>query len=110
MSFKIIRFNLWVLMLVCFLSGCITNGLNLREGIRSFQVQDYRQAFIRLKPEAEKGQADAQYAIGYMYYYGQGVVEDRKKAWYWITCAAKAGQVDAQQAVKILGKKVVRQH
>lgn len=102
------RFNVLVLIAVSFLSGCVTTGVNLREGIKSFQVQDYRQAFIRLKPEAEKGQADAQYAIGYMYYYGQGVVEDRKKAWHWITCAAKAGQVDAQQAVKILGKKTRR--
>jgi TPR repeat protein len=95
------------LMLVVLLSGCATGSMNLREGIRSFQVQDYRQAFIRLKPEADKGQPDAQYAIGYMYYYGQGVVEDRKKAWYWITCAAKAGQTDAQQAIKILAKRTV---
>ena len=100
------RFRVLILLLaICFLSGCVTNRLNLREGIKSFQVQDYRQAFIRLKPEADRGQADAQYAIGYMYYYGRGVVEDRKKAWYWITCAAKAGQIDAQQAVKILGRK-----
>jgi len=101
------RFSVLAFIVVSFLSGCATSGLNLREGIRSFQVQDYRQAFIRLKPEAEKGQPDAEYAIGYMYYYGQGVVEDRKKAWYWITHAAKAGQTDAQQAVKILGKKRV---
>ncbi len=100
------RFNVLFFIVVSFLSGCVTHGINLREGIRSFQVQDYRQAFIRLKPEAEKGQADAQYAIGYMYYYGQGVVEDRKKAWHWITSAAKSGQADAQQAVKILGKKI----
>ncbi|MCP0913693.1 MULTISPECIES: tetratricopeptide repeat protein [Legionella] len=84
------------------LSGCSITQINLREGIRSFQVQDYRQAFIRLKPEAEKGNADAQYAVGYMYYYGQGVVEDRKRAFYWIKCAAKAGQPDAISAMKIL--------
>jgi TPR repeat protein len=84
----------------------MTSSYNLREGIRSFQVQDYRQAFIRLKPEAKKGQPDAQYAVGYMYYYGQGVVENRKKAWYWITSAANAGQSDAQEAVKIFGHHV----
>lgn len=95
-------------VILLFLSACATGAVNLREGIHSFQVQDYRQAFIRLKPEADKGQPDAQYAIGYMYYYGQGVVEDRKKAWYWITCAAKAGQADAIQAVKILGRKTRR--
>lgn len=88
---------------ILFMAGCSLNTANLREGIHSFQVQDYRQAFIRLKPQAEKGQPDAQYAVGYMYYYGQGVVEDRRKAWYWITQAAKAGQPDAQAAVRILG-------
>ena len=93
--------------LLSLLCGCIKPGLNLRQGINSFQVQDYRQAFIRLKPEAEKGQPDAQYAIGYMYYYGEGVIEDRRKAWYWITRAAQADQADAKQAVKILGKKSV---
>jgi len=95
---------LFVVCLIITLSGCLSNEMNLREGIRSFQVQDYRQAFIRLKPEALKGQADAQYAVGYMYYYGQGVVEDREQAWYWINCAAKAGQTDAQEAARLLGK------
>ncbi|HBI21478.1 MAG TPA: sel1 repeat family protein [Legionella sp.] len=101
------HFSRILLVLACWvtvLSGCAVNHMNLHEGIRSFQLQNYRDAFIRLKPEADKGHADAQYAIGYMYYYGQGVVEDRKKAWYWITCAAKAGHADAQAAVKILSK------
>lgn len=102
--FKIIPF---MFLSVVLFSGCAPSALNLREGIHSFKIQDYRQAFIRLKPEAEKGQPDAQYAVGYMYYYGQGVVEDRRKAWAWITRAAKAGQTDAQAAVRILGGKHV---
>ncbi|MDI9819465.1 MULTISPECIES: tetratricopeptide repeat protein [unclassified Legionella] len=75
---------------------------NLAEGISSFRVQNYRQAFVHLKPEAKKGQPDAQYAVGYMYYYGQGVVENRKRAWYWINKAARAGQPDAVAALAIL--------
>ena len=86
------------------LSSCMMSGLNLREGIVDFKAQDYRQAFIKLKPEAEKGQPDAAYAIGYMYYYGQGVTEDKRQAWYWITRAAKAGQLDAKKAVILLKK------
>ena len=100
MRFRVI---FWFIIGFCMLlSGCMTSAYNLSEGIKSFQVQNYRQAFIRLKPEAEKGQADAEYAVGYMYYYGQGVVEDRKKAWYWINCAARAGQLDAIAALEIL--------
>ena len=94
--------SLIFICLLTFLGGCVTRGLNLREGIRSFQIQNYRQAFVRLLPEAEKGQADAQYAVGYMYYYGQGVIEDRKKAWYWIGMAARAAQPDAVEAMVIL--------
>ena len=96
-------FKKW-LMIASFglLQACGTHQYNLEHGIESFRVQDYRQAFIRLLPEAKAGQADAQYAVGYMYYYGQGVVENRKKAWYWIERAANAGQSDAVSALSIL--------
>jgi len=92
-----------VIIFIPILTACLGSSLNLREGIQSFKAQDYRRAFIRLKPEAEKGQPDAQYAIGYMYHYGQGVVEDRKKAWGWINLAAKAGQPQAIEALTLLG-------
>lgn len=94
-----------LLILVIFipvLTACLTRSINLHEGINSFRVEDYRKAFVRLKPEAIKGVPDAQYAVGYMYYYGKGVVEDRKKAWFWITAAANAGQPDAKVAIQIL--------
>lgn len=91
-----------VALTVSLMTGCLTRSLNLREGITSFKAQDYRRAFIRLVPEARKGQPDAQYAVGYMYYYGQGVVENRKKAWFWINKAAKAGQPEALAAAAIL--------
>lgn len=99
------RFRVILLIIVCsftLLSGCVYSGYNLREGIKNFQIQNYRKAFVRLMPEAIKGQPDAEYAVGYMYYYGQGVVEDRQKAAYWIGCAARAGQPDAILAIKIV--------
>jgi TPR repeat protein len=100
MRFAMLRFAC-LLTLSLFQFGC-TFSSHLTEGIKSFRLQDYRQAFIRLKPEAKKGQRDAQYAVGYMYYYGQGVVENRRKAWFWINKAAKAGQPEAIAAVAIL--------
>lgn len=91
-------------LILCVLTGCMgVNYSNFYQGINEFRSQSYRDAFIRLKPEAEKGQPDAQYAVGYMYYYGQGVVENRAKAWYWITKAARAGQPEAIQAAQALG-------
>ena len=94
-----------LLILVLFipvLISCISSTVNLREGINSFRVEDYRKAFVRLKPLAIKGQRDAQYAVGYMYYYGKGVVEDRKKAHFWISSAANLGQPDAKVAIEML--------
>ena len=95
----------WIYLSLGVLSfcGCV-NYPNFYEGIKYFKAQKYRDAFIRLKPVAEKGQHDAEYAVGYMYYYGQGVVEDRAKAWYWITKAARVGQPDAIEAAAILSK------
>lgn len=87
------------------LAACTTTGaINLREGIDNFRVEEYRKAFVHLKPAAEQGQPDAQYAVGYMYYYGKGVVEDRKKAWFWINAAANLGQPDAKEAIRILAE------
>lgn len=85
------------------LSGCV-NYPNFYEGITYFKAHKYREAFIRLKPVAQKGVPDAEYAVGYMYYYGEGVVEDRTQAWYWITRAARAGQPDALEAATILSQ------
>ena len=94
-------------VLIGLIMSCLvacTSNMNLQEGIKSFQIQDYRQAFIRLRPAAEKGVPEAQYAVGYMYYYGQGVIENRQKAWYWITAAANNGNEDAQRAMRLLQK------
>ncbi len=90
-----------IIIFIPTMAACVLSGFT--EGIASFKAQDFRTAFIRLKPEADKGQPDAQYAVGYMYYYGTGVVEDRKKAWFYINRAAVAGQPEALVAVKILG-------
>lgn len=82
-------------------SACVMTN-SLQEGITCFREQNYRLAFIRLKPEANKGHPDAMYAVGYMYYYGEGVIEDKRRAWIWIKRAAAKGQPEAVRAVQIL--------
>jgi len=90
------------LLIFCLLGVACVSGINYQEGIAAFRAGEYRRAFIYLKTEAIKGQPDAQYAIGYMYYYGKGVVEDRKKARCWIRIAALAMQPEAISADKAL--------
>lgn len=68
-------------------------------GQQAFQQQNYTQAFKTLKPLADKGNADAQYAVGYMYYYGKGVPKDVAQAMSWMSKAAQQGQPLAKQAL-----------
>ncbi len=96
-------YKLIPLLLVFILSNCI-NYSNFYSGINYFHNEQYREAFIKLKPIAKCGQPEAQYAIGYMYYYGEGIVENREKAFYWINTAALAGQPEAKKALSIILK------
>lgn len=97
-----LRNMLICLQLICLLifTGCARS--QLVAGISHFRAQDYHAAFVLLMPEAQKGQRDAQYAVGYMYYYGRGVVENRKLAWLWINRSANQKQIYAIEALKIL--------
>lgn len=98
---KIFRYFLIVLSIFMLL-GCASNCQKLREGQTAFKKQEYRQAFETLLPLAASGNADAQYAVGYMYYYGQGTIEDPDMANNWIRKAAAQGQCDAAHALEVL--------
>lgn len=92
------------LTLLC-LDGCAAvNFSNYNKGIVAFKLNNFRDAFVRLKPEAEQGHPDAEYAVGYMYYYGQGVNEDHRWAGYWIRRAAAHGQPLAIAALPLMDK------
>lgn len=62
---------------------------------------DYDRAFILMRAEAELGDADAQYAIGYMYLHGQGTKPSRQKGLDWIKKSAAQGN---QKAIDALGR------
>jgi TPR repeat protein len=57
---------------------------------------DYTTALREWQPRAEKGDAEAQYGLGYMYRQGQGVPKDSKEAGKWYEKAAEQGYVKAQ--------------
>ncbi len=95
-------YRLIIIILLATTNGACVSKMSIADGINSFRVHDYRRAFIRLKPAAIRGNIDAQYAVGFMYYYGEGVVEDKAQALYWISKAAHAGQNEALAAMAIL--------
>lgn len=73
------------------------------KGLDYYQNGDFKNAykyFFRLSDTLHRDNAKAQYMLGLMYFHGQGVEIDRKKAYYWFTQAAGPA---APQANRILG-------
>ena len=93
------------------LTACATSGSpeaqqsQLQTGQQDFVSHNYEGAFEQLEPLAKSGNANAQYAIGYMYFYGKGVKEDPEMGEVWIKKAARQGQPLARKALALL-----RQH
>lgn len=52
--------------------------------------------------QAEQGDPDAQYLLGRMYYFGDGVAENREEAARWHTRAADQGHAEAKYVLGLL--------
>jgi septal ring-binding cell division protein DamX len=65
-------------------------------------LMKYNCSVSRVQTAAENGDADAQYALGYMYYYGVGTVRDQDSAKLWISRSAAQGQPLAKSALAML--------
>jgi len=68
----------------------------------SYLLSDYQRTLAIVLPKAEAGEPWAQYTLGYMYYYGRGVTQNRRTAKRWIESAAAKGYAPAQQAMQRL--------
>lgn len=90
-----------ILFTLTCLVGCVAfRSPNYSAGRSSFIEGNYYQAFKQLYPAAQGGNPDAQYAVGYMYYYGLGTSQDRQTAIAWMQRAANQGQAQAINAVE----------
>ena len=58
--------------------------------------KDYKQAAKWYRKAAENNLADSQYNLGFMHYYGTGVLKDYKEALKWYSKAAEQGTTLAQ--------------
>ncbi|MDZ7841406.1 MAG: SPOR domain-containing protein [Gammaproteobacteria bacterium] len=74
----------------------------LRKGQQAFNAQDYETAFAAWRPLAEKGVAEAQYGVGFMYESGWGVDADPDEAFRWYQQAAQQGHAKAQYNLGML--------
>lgn len=82
------------------LSGQVAAQVRFSEGYEAAHSGNYKKAVKIWLPLAKKGDAPAQYTIGWMYESGQGVKEDLKKAVYWYK---KSAQQEYEAAQYVLG-------
>jgi TPR repeat protein len=69
---------------------------SLDDGVGAELRGDYATAMRLLRPLAEQGNADAQFELGFMYQYGEGVPEDYEQAVAWYRKAADQGNAGGQ--------------
>ena len=97
---------LFILLLAC--SGKVTKeespeslfelGLNYLNG-RNDSLGIYmnkEKGIALIRRSAEQGYTEAQYVLGFSYYFGEGVLQDYTQAVYWWRKAAEQGYTDAQ--------------
>lgn len=98
-----------VLLLALVLASCsslhsMRSTQELARGKSNFESGYYRDAFHQLLPLASEGNREAQYAIGYMYYYGYGVVQDMETGTFWIQKSADQRYQPAAEALIAMRK------
>jgi TPR repeat protein len=71
-------------------------GESLETATKHFAVREYAAAFDLFEPLAERGDGDAQFYLGIMYFYGHGVEKNYWKAGSWYRRSAEQGNADAQ--------------
>ena len=69
---------------------------DFQAGLDAYNQGDYATALKEWRPLAEQGDATAQFNLGVMYNFGQGVPQDYQEAVRWYRLAAEQGYAPAQ--------------
>ena len=67
-----------------------------QKGLDAAMAGDFATALKEWKPLAEQGYADAQFTLGEMYTFGEGVLEDYVSAYMWFNLASSLGNEGAR--------------
>ena len=109
---RLIRRGIVALALLATLPGApVAAGQTFDEAVAAYDRGDYATAVRGFLVHAEQGDATAQYNLGVMYNYGEGVPEDDAEAVRWYRLAAEQGHASAQSnfgAMYALGQGVLK--
>lgn len=91
------------LLLVSLLfSICMPSQIFAQANIPPSEIQANSLSVEQLQQAAQAGDPDAQYALGYMYYYGKNVPQNTSMGLNWIKRASVQDQQQAVQAIRML--------
>ena len=97
--------NLMKKLLVCILFvlfGTQMSAQEIDKGYEAYNDGDYATALNEWKPIAEQGYAFAQYNLGIMYEYGNGVAKDYAEAVKWYRLSAEQGYAIGQYSLGLM--------
>ena len=77
------RYLYWIQVSVFALLATATNAGDWDKGLAAYEAGDYALAFEEFSELAEQGDVRAQYHLGLMYYFGDGVEQDYAAAVGW---------------------------
>jgi TPR repeat protein len=95
---------LFILGLLFLLTACAAGNISNSAAKRDYIEQDYARAFNALLRPAAHDNAEAQYALGYMYYYGLGIAKDQDIGRIWIKKSADHNYLPALQAMVVISQ------
>lgn len=94
-----------------YLVAALALGLSLaaqagiEEGRQAYIAGEYDKAIAEFKPLAEKGDAKAQYFMGFLYHHGYGMKRDEVEASKWFRMAADQGEWQSQYYLGVIYEK-----
>ena len=92
-------------LLVCILLVLLGTQISAQEidkGYKAYNDGDYATALKEWKPLAEQGYAFAQYNLGILYEYGNGVPKDYAEAVKWYRLSAEQGYAISQYSLGLM--------
>ncbi len=94
----------WILFVATILLLCssVARADDYDGAVEAYKKGSYVQAIELFRPLAAKGDVDAQYNLGMMYDYGEGVTQDYKEAVKWYLLAAEQGSASAQYNLGVM--------
>ena len=90
------------LLLACTAPAWADDHAQFQQGYTAYQAGNYAQALRLWQPLAQKGNAEAKFALGLMYDNGQGVAQNDQQAAAWYQKAANQGHAKAQYNLGVM--------